>query len=227
MGNFGEAIISLYTRGLSTREIEQHVKEIYGVHISPQFVSRVTEELQQQIVEWQNRPLDRVYPVVFVDGLRVSVRSDKGVVKKCVYTVLGVDIDGRQEVLGLWIEETEGARFWLKVFNDPKARGVEDAIIVCGDGLAGLRNAVESVYPQADVQLCVIHHIRNVTKFVSWKDRQALCAGMPLDREPLAAVLCFVRQQSLTCVLRVHTSELRVVALPNVLGFAQSSHRLA
>lgn len=178
VGNFSEAVISLYTRGLSTREIEQHVKEIYGIDISPQFVSRVTEELQQQIVEWQNRPLDRVYPVIFVDGLRVSVRTEKGVLKKCIYTVLGVGADGRQEVLGLWIEETEGARFWLKVFNDVKARGVADVLIVCGDGLTGLRNAVESVYPNADVQLCVVHHIRNVTKFVAWKDRKALCAGM-------------------------------------------------
>lgn len=178
VGNFSEAVISLYTRGLSTREIEQHVKEIYGIDISPQFVSRVTEELQQQIVEWQNRPLDRVYPVIFVDGLRVSVRTEKGVLKKCIYTVLGVGADGRQEVLGLWIEETEGARFWLKVFNDLKARGVADVLIVCGDGLTGLRNAVESVYPHADVQLCVVHHIRNVTKFVAWKDRKALCAGM-------------------------------------------------
>ena len=178
VGNFSEAIISLYTRGLSTREIEQHVKEIYGIDISPQFVSRVTEELQQQIVEWQNRPLDRVYPVIFVDGLRVSVRTEKGVLKKCIYTVLGVGADGRQEVLGLWIEETEGARFWLKVFNDLKARDIADVLIVCGDGLTGLRNAVEAVYPHADVQLCVVHHIRNLTKFVAWKDRQALCAGM-------------------------------------------------
>lgn len=178
VGNFSEAVISLYTRGMTTREIEQHVKDIYGVEISPQFVSRVTEELQQQIVEWQSRPLERVYPIIFVDGLRVAVRTDKGVLKKCVYTVLGVGISGRQEVLGLWIEETEGARFWLKVFNDLKARGVHDALIVCGDGLTGLRNAVESVFPQADVQLCVVHHIRNVTKFVSWKDRKPLCADM-------------------------------------------------
>lgn len=178
VGNFSEAVISLYARGLTTREIEQHVKDIYGIEISPQFVSRVTEELQQQIVEWQSRPLERVYPIIFVDGLRVPVRTDKGVLKKCVYTVLGVGASGRQEVLGLWIEETEGARFWLKVFNDLKARGVCDALIVCGDGLAGLRNAVESVFPQADVQLCVVHHIRNVTKFVSWKDRKPLCVDM-------------------------------------------------
>lgn len=178
VGNFQEAVISLYARGLTTREIEQHVKDIYGVEISPQFVSRATDELQQQIVDWQNRPLERVYPIIFVDGLRVAVRTEKGVFKKCVYTVLGVGASGKQEVLGLWIEETEGARFWLKVFNDLKARGVLDALIVCGDGLTGLRNAVESAFPQADVQLCVVHHIRNVTKFVSWKDRKPLCAAM-------------------------------------------------
>jgi transposase-like protein len=178
IGNFSEAVVSLYARGMSTREIEQHIKEMYGVEISPQFVSRATEELQQQIAEWQSRPLERVYPIIFVDGLRVAVRTDKGVLKKCVYTVLGVSLSGKQEVLGLWIEETEGARFWLKVFNDLKARSVQDVLIVCGDGLTGLRNAVESVFPQADVQLCVVHHIRNVTKFVSWKDRKPLCAAM-------------------------------------------------
>jgi len=178
MGNFSEAVISLYARGMTTREIEQHIQEMYGVEISPQFVSRATEELQQQIAEWQSRPLERVYPIIFVDGLRVAVRTDKGVLKKCVYTVLGVSLSGKQEVLGLWIEETEGARFWLKVFNDLKARGTQDALIVCGDGLTGLRNAVESVFPQADVQLCVVHHIRNVTKFVSYKDRKPLCAAM-------------------------------------------------
>jgi transposase-like protein len=178
VGNFSEAIVSLYARGMTTREIEQHVQEIYGVEVSPQFVSRVTEQLQQQITEWQSRPLERVYPIVFVDGLRVAIRTEKGVLKKCVYTVLGVSIAGRQEVLGLWIEETEGARFWLRVFNDLKARGVQDVLILCGDGLTGLANAVESAFPQTDVQLCVVHHIRNVTKFVSWKDRKPLCAAM-------------------------------------------------
>jgi putative transposase len=178
VGNFSEAVVSLYARGLTTREIEQHVKDIYGVEISPQFVSRVTEELQQQIVEWQNRPLEPVYPIVFIDGLRVSVRTEKGVLKKCVYTVLGVGMAGKQEVLGLWIEETEGARFWLKVLNDLKARGVQDVLILCGDGLTGLPNAVQSVFPHTDVQLCVVHQIRNATKFVSWKDRKSLCAAM-------------------------------------------------
>ena len=163
---------------MTTREIEEHVSKIYGIEISPQFVSRATEQLHQQITEWQNRPLERVYPVVFVDGLRVSVRTDKGVLKKCVYTVLGVGVSGKQEVLGLWIEETEGARFWLKVFNDLKARGIQDILILCGDGLTGLPEAVAAAFPATDVQLCVVHQIRNATKFVSYKDRKPFCASM-------------------------------------------------
>jgi len=178
VGNFTETVISLYARGMSTREIEDHIKQIYGIEVSPQFVSRATEQLQQQITDWQSRPLERVYPVIFVDGLRVAVRTEKGVVKKCVYTVLGVNASGRQEVLGLWIEETEGARFWLKVFNDLKARGVQDVLVVCGDGLTGLPDAVRGVFPLADVQLCVVHQIRNATKFVAFKDRKAFCAAM-------------------------------------------------
>lgn len=178
VGNFSEMVVSLYARGMSTREIEEHIRDIYGIEISAQFVSRATEQVQTQIAEWQNRPLERIYPVVFVDGLRVSVRGDKGVLKKCVYTVLGVSVGGRQEVLGLWIEETEGARFWLKVFNDLKARGIQDVIILCGDGLTGLPDAARSVFPDVDVQLCVVHQIRNATKFVSYKDRKEFCADM-------------------------------------------------
>lgn len=178
VGNFTETVVSLYTRGMTTREIEEHVKQIYGIEISPQFVSRATEQLQQQITEWQSRPLERLYPVVFVDGLRVSVRTDKGVIKKCVYTVLGVGVSGKQEVLGLWIEETEGARFWLKVFTDLKARGIQDILILCGDGLTGLPEAAVSAFPATDVQLCVVHQIRNATKFVSYKDRKSFCASM-------------------------------------------------
>jgi putative transposase len=178
IGNFTDTIVSLYARGMTTREIEDHIKQIYGIEISPQFVSRATEQLQQQITDWQNRPLERVYPVVFVDGLRVAIRTEKGVLKKCVYTVLGVSVSGRQEVLGLWIEETEGARFWIKVFNDLKARSVQDILVLCGDGLTGLPEAMRSIFPAADVQLCVVHQIRNATKFVSFKDRKAFCAAM-------------------------------------------------
>jgi transposase-like protein len=194
LGNFSDLIVSLYARGMTTREIEDHIREIYGMEISPQFVSRATDQVQQQIVDWQNRPLERVYPIMFVDGLRVAVRTDKGVLNKCVYTVLGVSVAGRQEVLGLWIEETEGARFWLKVLNDLKARGVRDILILCGDGLTGLPDAAISVFPLVDVQLCVVHHIRNCTRFVSYKDRKAFCAAMrPIYTAPTieAAELAF------------------------------------
>jgi transposase-like protein len=166
---------------MTTREIEEHLREMYSIEVSPQFISRATERLQTEIVEWQNRNLEKVYPVVYVDGLHVSVRAGNNagaVIRKCVYVVLGVSCSGHQEVMGLWIEETEGARFWLKVFNDLKARGVSDILLLCGDGLKGLPEAVEAVYPATDVQLCVVHQIRNATKFVSYKDRKAFCADM-------------------------------------------------
>lgn len=180
-GNFTDKIISLYARGMTTREIEEHLREIYDVEVSAQFISRATERIEQEVVEWQNRPLEKIYPVVYVDGLRVSVRSgdNKGaVIKKCIYIVLGVSVSGLQEVLGLWVEETEGARFWLKVFNDLKARGLNDILILCGDGLTGLPDAVSSVFPNTDVQLCVVHQIRAATKFVSFKDRRTFCHDM-------------------------------------------------
>ena len=181
IGKFADKIISLYSRGMTTREIEEHLREMYGIEVSAQFITRATERVQTDILEWQNRPLERVYPVVYVDGLFVTVRSGNNassVVKKCVHIVLGINVDGRQEVLGLWIEESEGARFWLNVFNDLKARGVEDIFILCGDGLKGLPEAVEAVYPHTDVQLCVVHQVRNATKFVSYTDRKAFCADM-------------------------------------------------
>lgn len=198
IGNFSDKIVSLYARGMSTREIEEHLREMYGIEVSAQFISRATERMQTEVVEWQSRPLDPVYPVVYVDGLHVSVRSGNNagsVVKKCVYVVLGVSCSGRQEVLGLWIEESEGARFWLKVFNDLKARGVQDILILCGDGLKGLPDAVESVFPKTDIQLCVVHQIRNATRFVSFKDRKAFCDDMrPIYTAPTidAAELAFL-----------------------------------
>lgn len=181
VGNFTDKIISLYARGMSTREIEDHLREMYDIEVSAQFISRATERVNQEVVEWQNRPLEPVYPVVYVDGLMVPVRAAENagaVLKKCVYVVLGVSPLGRQEVLGLWVGETEGARFWLKVFNDLKARGVLDILILCGDGLKGLPEAVENVYPRTDVQLCVVHQIRNASKFVSFRDRKAFCRDM-------------------------------------------------
>lgn len=188
VGDFTDKIVSLYARGMTTREIEDHLREMYEIEVSPQFISRATERMQGEITEWQNRPLEAVYPVVYVDGLRVSVRSGNNsgaIIKKCVYIVLGISCSGKQEVLGLWIEENEGAKFWLKVFNDLKARNVEDIIVLCGDGLKGLPEAVESVYPKTDVQLCVVHQIRNATKFVPYQDRKKFCADMrPIYTSP-------------------------------------------
>jgi len=183
LNNFAEKIISLYARGMTTREIEAHLREMYGIDVSAEFISRAVQELQGDIVDWQGRPLLPMYPIVYVDGLRVSVRVGNNagtVIKKCVYIVLGITPEGVHDVLGLWVEETEGSRFWLKVFNDLKARGVKDILILCGDGLTGLDKAVESVYPKADLQLCVVHQIRNALKFVSYKDRKAFCADMRL-----------------------------------------------
>jgi len=183
VGKFSDKVVSLYARGLTTREIEEHLKEMYDIEVSPQFITRATELLQTEITEWQNRPLDPVYPIVYVDGLFVSVRSGNNagaVTKKCIYIVLGVSVDGVQDVLGLWVQESEGARFWLKVFNDLKARGLQDILILCGDGLKSLPDAVETVYPKTDIQLCVVHQIRSATKFVSYKDRRAFCGDMRL-----------------------------------------------
>lgn len=181
VGNFSGKIISLYARGLSTREIQDHLQEMYGIDVSPEFVSRITMRVQGELLAWQNRPLHEMYPIIYVDGMFISVRDGEGsgkVLKKCLYTVLGVDISGEQDVLGLWIAESEGARFWLKILNDLKARGVRDILILCGDGLSGLPEAANSAFPKADVQLCVVHQIRNATKFVSWKDRKSFCADM-------------------------------------------------
>lgn len=181
VGDFTDKIVSLYSRGMTTREIEEHLREMYQIEVSAQFITRATERVEEEITEWQNRPLEKLYPVVYVDGLRVSVRAgdNRGaVISKCVYVVLGVGITGYQEVLGLWIEETEGAKFWLKVFTDLQARGVKDILILCGDGLTGLPDAVAAVFPQTDVQLCVVHQIRNSTRFVSYKDRKEFCSDM-------------------------------------------------
>jgi len=188
VGSFTDKVLSLYTRGMTTREIEEHLREMYEIDISPQFVSRAVEGVHEALTEWQNRPLEALYPVVYVDGLYVTTRAGENrgaVVKRCIYVVLGVSVSGQQEVLGLWIQDTEGARFWLKVFNDLKARGVRDALILCGDGLGGLPEAAISVFPQVDVQLCVVHHIRAVTRYVSFQDRKKFCGDMkPIYNAP-------------------------------------------
>ncbi len=179
---FDEKILSLYARGMTVREIRGHLAELYGVEVSPDLVSRVTDAVLDEVREWQNRPLDPVYPVVFFDALRVKIR-DEGLVKnKAVYVALAFNAEGGKEVLGLWIEQTEGAKFWLKVMNELKVRGLNDILIAVVDGLKGFPEAITTVYPQTLVQtpvqaggrLCIVHLIRNSLAFVTWKDRKAI-----------------------------------------------------
>lgn len=171
---FDAKIINLYARGLSVREIQAHLQDMYGTTVSPDLISRVTDSVLEEVREWQNRPLDGVYPVVFFDALRVKIR-DEGIVKnKAVYVALALDTEGQKHVLGLWIEQTEGAKFWLKVMNDLKARGLNDILIAVVDGLKGFPEAIGAVFPAAMVQTCIVHLIRNSLQFVSWKDRKSV-----------------------------------------------------
>jgi len=171
---FDEKIISLYARGMSVREIQGHLVEIYGTEVSPDLISRVTDAVLEEVKDWQGRPLDACYPVVFFDALRVKIR-DEGLVKnKAVYVALALDADGHKHVLGLWIEQTEGAKFWLKVMNDLKTRGVGDILIAVVDGLKGFPEAIGAVFPETLVQTCIVHLIRSSMAFVSWKDRKQI-----------------------------------------------------
>jgi len=171
---FDDKIISLYARGMSVREIQGHLAEIYGTEVSPDLISRVTDAVLEEVKDWQGRPLEACYPVVFFDALRVKIR-DEGLVKnKAVYVALALDAEGHKHVLGLWIEQTEGAKFWLKVMNDLKTRGVGDILIAVVDGLKGFPEAIGAVFPETLVQTCIVHLIRSSMAFVSWKDRKQI-----------------------------------------------------
>jgi putative transposase len=175
---FDERIVSMYARGMSTREIQGHLREIYGIDISPDLVSAVTDAVLDEVTEWQNRPLEALYPLVFLDAIRIKVRDEGTVRNKAVYVALGVRHDGTKDVLGLWIEQTEGAKFWLRVMNELKDRGVQDILIAVVDGLKGFPEAIAAVFPQTQVQACVVHLIRNSLAFVSWKDRKAVAVAL-------------------------------------------------
>jgi putative transposase len=171
---FDDKIISLYARGMTVREIQGHLSELYGTDVSPDFISKVTDAVLDEVREWQSRPLDPVYPVVFFDALRVKIRDEGMVKNKAVYVALGLNPSGDKDVLGLWIEQTEGAKFWLKVMNELKLRGVNDVLIAVVDGLKGFPEAITTVFPQAMVQTCIVHLIRNSLSFITWKDRKAI-----------------------------------------------------
>lgn len=175
---FDDQILALYAKGMSNRDIVAFFREMYGAEISEGLVSRVTEAVIEQVELWQNRPLDAVYPVVFLDCVVLKVRQDRRVIKKSMYVALGINTDGEKELLGLWLAETEGAKFWLSVLTDLQNRGLQEIFIACVDGLKGFPEAIEAVYPHARVQLCIVHMVRNSVRYVSWKDRKAVCRDL-------------------------------------------------
>jgi len=169
-----EQILSLYAKGMSTRDICAAFEEMYGVDVSPGLVSKVTNAVIEQVLDWQNRPLDAGYPIVYLDCIVIKVRQDKRVINKSVYLALGINLDGHKELLGLWLSENEGAKFWLQVLTELKNRGLEQVLIACVDGLSGFPEAINTVYPAANIQLCIVHMVRNSLKYVSWKDYKAV-----------------------------------------------------
>jgi putative transposase len=175
---FDENIISLYARGLSTREIQQNLQEIYHVDVSPALISNVTDEVIEEVRTWQNRQLDEVYPIVYMDAIQFKVRDSGHVKNKAIYLAIGVTMEGLKEVLGLWIAQTEGAKFWLQVVTELKNRGVRDILIACVDGLKGFPEAIESTFPQTVVQLCIVHLVRHSLNYVSWKQRKEVADGL-------------------------------------------------
>ena len=184
---FDDKIIAMYARGMTVREIQGYLAEMYAVEVSPELISKVTDAVMGEVVAWQSRPLETMYPVVFFDALRVKIREDAVVRSKAVYLALGILPDGSRDILGLWIENTEGAKFWMKVFNDLKTRGCNDILIAVTDGLKGMPEALGAVFPATTLQTCIVHLIRNSLDYASWKDRKALAAAIkPIYTAPSA-----------------------------------------
>ena len=175
---FDDKIVSMYARGMSTREIVGHLRELYGIEVSPDLISVVTDAVLEEVAAWQARPLEATYPLVFFDALRVKIRDEGLVRNKAVHIALGVRADGTKEILGLWLEQNEGAKFWLRVMNELKNRGVEDVLLAVVDGLKGFPDAITAVFPQATVQTCIVHLLRHSLDFVSWKDRKPVAAAL-------------------------------------------------
>jgi len=182
---FDDKIISLYARGMTVRQIQQHLEEIYGVDVSPSLISTVTDEVSQEVTAWQTRPLQETYAIVYLDSIFVKIRDEGHVQNKALYVALGITLEGKKEALGLWLEKTEGAKFWLKVLTEIQNRGTKDIMIVCVDGLSGFPEAIEAVYPKAQIQGCLVHMVRNSLRYVPWKDRKAVAGDLkPIYQAP-------------------------------------------
>ncbi len=177
---FDDKILSLYARGMTVREIQSHLQEMYGTEVSPTLISSVTDAVLDEVKAWQSRPLDALYPIVYMDCIHVKVRDNGAVRVKALYLAIGINLDGLKEVLGLWMSQTEGAKFWLQVVTELKNRGVSDIFIACVDGLKGFPDAIEAVFPKTTVQLCLVHMVRHSLNFVGWKQRKAVAADLRL-----------------------------------------------
>ena len=175
---FDQKILSMYARGMTTRDIQSHLEEIYGVEVSPSLISAVTDAVMEEVRAWQSRPLEPIYPIVYLDALMVKMRHEGRVENRAVFVGIGVTLEGSKEVLGLWTSATEGAKFWLQILTEIRNRGVQDILIACVDGLKGFPEAIQSVYPQTQVQLCIVHMVRNSLNYVSWKERKAVAADL-------------------------------------------------
>ena len=175
---FDDKILSMYARGMTTREIQGHLQEIYGVEVSPSLISEVTDAVIEEVKAWQSRPLEPLYPILFLDALMVKMRHEGRVENRAVYVAIGIDLDGRKDVLGLWTSANEGAKFWLQVLTELRNRGVKDIFIACVDGLKGFPQAIETVFPQAQVQLCIVHLVRASLNYVSWKERKQVAEDL-------------------------------------------------
>ncbi|HBC3388392.1 TPA: IS256 family transposase [Vibrio parahaemolyticus] len=173
-----DKILSLYAKGMTTREIVATFKEMYDADVSPTLISKVTDSVLEQVIEWQSRPLDEIYPIVYLDCIVVKVRQDKQVINKAVYLALGVNMEGQKELLGMWLSETEGAKFWLNVLTELQNRGVKDILIACVDGLKGFPDAINTAFPDTQIQLCIVHMVRNSVKYVPWKDYKAVTTDL-------------------------------------------------
>ena len=173
-----EKILSMYAKGMTTSDIETHIRDIYGVEVSDSTISRITDKILPIVREWQQRPQESTYAVVFMDAIHYHVRSEGQIVKKAVYIAIGIDLEGRKDVLGMWVGENESAKYWATVLSGLKNRGVNDIFIACTDNLTGFSNAINAVFPQTDVQNCIIHQLRNSSKYVSYKDLKALMADL-------------------------------------------------
>ena len=173
-----EKIFSMYAKGMSTSDIESHIQDIYGLSVSDTTISRITDKILPLVREWQQRPLENLYAVVFMDAIHYHVRSEGQIVKKAVYIAIGINLDGRKEVLGMWVGENESAKFWASILNSMRNRGVEDILIACTDNLTGFSSAIEAVFPKTEIQNCIIHQLRNSSKYVSYKDLKELMADL-------------------------------------------------